>query len=471
MIQKSQKPNLLVCDDDESIRLALKSFLSREFEVLLASDADEALQLLDEYSVELLLLDVNLRWENEGLQFMPKFLQKEPDLTIIMISGRREFETVREAMRCGASDYIDKDADPEEWLLNLNRGLERRRLYLKTQRDNKEIQQREEKERELIGKCKAIQELRSLVEKVRNSNTNVVIYGETGTGKEVIARKLRSIDTKGSLQAFVPIDSATIQSTMAESILFGHEKGAFTGALDRRKGAFEEAHSGSIYFDEVSNMPLEIQMKMLRVLQEKEVRRLGSSKVIKLNFRVIAATNKPLERLVGEGKFLEDLYQRLNVIPIYLPPLRDRIEDLPDLLEYFVEKHAQAGRALRFSDEAVAALQHYPWPGNIRELQNLVAYLSVVSDVDEIELTDLPPKFRDAAKDIQILNGVQKASFYNQVAQFEKDILLKEYRETGGNVSLMARKLQMDRSHLYAKLKAYDIHSTKKSTPIQAARA
>lgn len=465
---KTEKPKLLVCDDDESIRLALKTFLSRKFDILTATNGDEALHILDENLIEMLLLDINLRWENEGLEYMPKFLKKEPELSIIMISGRREFEVVREAMRQGASDYIDKDAEPEEWLLNLDRAFERRRLFLQSQRSNRELCERVNKENELIGKSQAILNLKALVQKIRNAGTNVVIHGETGTGKEVIARQLRAMDKKGRLEPFVPIDSATIQGTMAESILFGHEKGAFTGAFERRKGAFEEADQGSIYLDEVTNMPLEIQRKLLRVLQEKEVRRLGSSKVIHLNFRVVCATNRPLEKMIKEGKFLEDLYQRLNVIPIYVPPLRDRIEDLPLLLNYFVDKHAQGGRALEFSEDAISVLKTYPWLGNVRELQNLVAYLSVVSDMDVIEISDLPPKFREATKDAALLAGKSKTSFYEKVAAFEKEFLLKEYRNTGGNVSMMAKNLKMDRSHLYAKLKIYGIHSKKRSTELTA---
>lgn len=457
---KKQKKHLLVCDDEESVRLALKAFLSKDFTVHLSQNCDEALEILKKQSIEMLLLDVNLRWEGEGLEYMPKILALDPALSILMISARREFEVVREAMRQGASDYIDKDSDPQEWLLNLDRAFERRRLFLQSQLSNRELAERDDKEKELIGEDPKIESLRRLIKKVRVSDANVVIFGETGCGKEVVARHLRACDGKGVLKPFVAVDSSTVQSHMAESLLFGHEQGAFTGATEQRKGAFEAADGGTIYFDEISNMSLEIQQKLLRVLQEKEICRLGSNKVISLEFRVVCATNKPLEWLVKEGKFLEDLYQRLNVIPLTVPPLRDRKQDIPLLLDFFLEKNSKNGTEISFSKEAIKALVEYKWPGNIRELQNLVAYLAVVSDVEEIGLDDLPPKFSEGYVD----DKPYGETFYEKVSQYEKEILQAEYREYGGNVSLMAKKLKMDRSHLYTKLKLYGIHSAKNAS-------
>ena len=455
---------LLVVDDDRDLCLSLKDFFSNDFDVLTASDGEEAIQILKRNSVDVMLLDVRLRADQDGLEYMDRFLALEPDLSIMMISGNREFEVVQEAMRRGAVDYIYKGADPEDWKLSLDRVSQFRKLSTNRRRFVNEIK-KAQNEKSLLGKSNSIQNLRETIEKVRNSRLNVVITGETGSGKEVVARQLRAEDQDGNLEPFVAVDSATIQSSMAESILFGHEKGAFTGALEKRKGAFEEANGGSIYFDEIANMPIEIQQKLLRVIQEKEIVRLGSSKVISLDFRVICATNKNLESLVKEGKFIEDLYQRLNVVPLSLPPLRERKEDFDILLAHFTKNCA---RSIFFTEAAIDQLKLYRWPGNIRELQNLISYLSVVSDLDEIDVCDLPPKFLDnRSLELTIVQKLPEKessaqeSFYDLVAEFEKSILKEAYSKHSGNISKLAQALKMDRSHLYTKLKLYELHGTR----------
>jgi two-component system nitrogen regulation response regulator NtrX len=319
----------------------------------------------------------------------------------------------------------------------------------------------------LVGQSASIQALLKMIHRIRESNAHVLIYGETGTGKEVVARLLRSSLPNGVLCPFVAVDSATIHGQTAESILFGHEKGAFTGADKLRKGVFEEANGGTVYFDEIANMPLDIQAKLLRVIQEKEVIRMGSARAIPLEFRVIAATNRDLDEMVKQRLFKDDLLQRLNVIPILLPSLRDRIGDIPSLIDHFCSLHSRGMREVRFTERAMAVLQRYRWPGNIRELGNLVAFLYATSESDEIDIYDLPPKFSEqcsvvgkySSADAPRLSLDVEGPFYERVAQFEKQVLSREYDKFKGNVSRMALALQMDRSHLHSKLRALGIHS------------
>jgi two-component system, NtrC family, nitrogen regulation response regulator NtrX len=258
----------------------------------------------------------------------------------------------------------------------------------------------------------------------------------------------------------VAVDSSTIQSSTAESLLFGHEKGAFTGADRSTKGIFEEAHGGIVYFDEIANMSLDIQAKLLRVIQEKEFVRLGSSRTIQSDFRVVCATNRNLEEMCKQGLFKDDLWQRLNVLPIELIPLRGRAEDIPLLVGHFLKKQP---RQLRFANEVIDVLRAYAWPGNIRELVNLVAYVATMTDGDVVELSDLPPKFRD----IRVSGSAAPASgagFYEKVSSFERELLTTEYAKAEKNITQLALRLGMDRSHLYSKLKEYGIHPARKLT-------
>jgi DNA-binding NtrC family response regulator len=460
-------PQILVCDDDAVFQLGVKQALKGQFECRSAYNADEALAILRNHPVDILLLDIQMRSPTEGLKFIPRFLEQDPELAIAMVSSLKDFESVREALVLGAADYLGKDQTPEALRHAIGKLLERRRLRERREQQDFEVTAQQSQHR-LVGESAHIKSLRKMLDKIRNSPASVVIHGETGTGKEVVARQLRARLPDGSLAPFVAIDSSTIQSTMAESILFGHEKGAFTGAERATKGIFEEANGGVVYFDEIGNMPLDIQAKLLRVLQEKEVARLGSSKVLQLEFRVVCATNKNLEEMARQGLFKEDLLQRLNVFPIELAPLRERKEDLPLLIDHLLAKQP-GGEKLQFSQDAIQWLQAYSWPGNVRELGNVVAYVATMADGPEIEVSDLPPKLRDAAKSAgqaqsRLMAGEPTSegkSFYDQVADFETALLKREYAKCDGNVSKLALALGMDRSHLYTKLKEYGIHAAK----------
>ncbi len=459
MTQTANLAKILITDDDPVFQLAVKHALKGKYEFHSAMNGEEALVLLKKHQFAAVLLDIQMRSDDEGLRMIPKLRETDSELAIIMSTSLKDFETVRKAMTLGANDYVPKDLEPEELAHALNRVLERRSLLKSRSQQNFEVAQKQKKTA-MIGKSRAIESLRAAIEKVRNSRANVVITGETGTGKEVVARQLRRTLADGTLEPFVSVDSSTIQSTMAESLLFGHEKGAFTGADKAVRGIFEEANGGTVYFDEMANMPLDIQAKLLRVLQEKEVLRLGSGKVIELDFRVICATNRDLEQLSAQGQFKPDLFQRLNVIPLALPPLKNRKEDIPLLVEHFCTTESKRA-GFHFTSEALQALNSYDWPGNIRELHNLVSYLAVMAESEEVDLADLPPKIRDARKSTASAPASEGESFYDRVSAYEKSLLEGALAESGGNVSKLALSLGMDRSHLHSKLKQYGIERQK----------
>jgi DNA-binding NtrC family response regulator len=445
-------PSLLICDDDSLFHLAVKQAVKERHQCRSAYNTDEALAIVRNHPVDAVLLDVEMRTPDEGLHAIAKLRAEDPDLAIVMSSGRSDFETVREAMRAGAADYVPKDFLPNDLLHVLERAAERRSLLRRREQQNLEVS-RQQRQHVLIGETPQMSALRSTVERIRKSPANAVIFGETGTGKEAVARQLRGTLPDGSLAPFVAVDASTIQSSTAESVLFGHEKGAFTGADQATRGIFEEADGGIVYFDEIANMSLDIQAKLLRVIQEKEFVRLGSSRTVQSDFRVICATNRNLEELCAKGLFKDDLWQRLNVLPVELPPLRERSEDIPLLADHFLKKQA---RPLRFSQQALEVMKSYAWPGNVRELANLVAYVAAMSDDEEIGAQILPAKFRATPK------SADEATFYDKVAVFERELLAAEYLRSEKNISKMAQRLGMDRSHLYSKLKDHGIHPVRK---------
>ena len=455
-------PQILICDDDQLFHVSVKHSLKGRADCRSAMNGDEALLIIKNHRIDLLLLDIHMRNTNEGLQYIPKFKNADPDMSIVIASGSSDFKTVREAMRLGAMDYVHKGSAEDELYHAIQRVLEQRKLQRMSQQRSFEVSESQRKQ-QLIGSSQSAVALRRSIDRVRGSPANVLITGETGTGKEIVARQLRRMLPDGTPEPFVAVDSSTIQSSTAESILFGHEKGAFTGAEKSVKGIFEEADGGVVYFDEIANMPLEIQGKLLRVLQEKEICRLGSTRSMKLEFRVLAATNRDLEELCKTGQFKYDLFQRLSVLPLAIPPLRERQEDIPALLNHFAAMHAP-GRALGFTREAVDLLGAHTWPGNIRELANVVAYVAVMSDSDEIDVADLTPKLRDcvlAAGRPAHPAIDESASFYDQISVHECEILRREYAKHGGNVSKMSLALGMDRSHLYTKLREHGIHGAR----------
>jgi two-component system response regulator AtoC len=455
---KGSHPRLLICDDDELFHSTVKYALRGQFDCESARHTDEAIHLMKRTVFDIILLDVQMRTSDEGLKAIPKIIEIDPSAAIVMTTGINDLNTVKEAMRFGASDYVVKDFKPDELLIAISRALNKRALLQRKSQQNFEMGS-EQKKKVWIGTGAKSEALRKTIAKAALSNANVLIEGETGTGKEVVARLLRKTLSDGSLEPFVAVDSSTIQSSTAESILFGHEKGAFTGADRMRKGVFEEADGGIVYFDEIANMPLEIQAKLLRVIQEKEVVRLGSAQTRALSFRVVCATNRDLEAMAKKGEFKEDLLQRINALPLRTPSLKERSEDIPELVSHFCEKDEAVRGRFRFSDAAIETLRCYSWPGNVRELSNLVAYLGAMVEGNEVDIADLPRKITDLSPSVMKATELELGSgFYATVADFERSILNQAYSKQNGNISQLALTLRMDRSHLYSKLKQYGIH-------------
>ncbi|HRK01475.1 MAG TPA: sigma-54 dependent transcriptional regulator [Oligoflexia bacterium] len=458
----ARKKKILLVDDDRNIHLANKYILKDYYECISAYDGDEARIILQSQSVDLILLDIHMRKYEEGLEFIPIFREIDPDIDIVISSSNKELELAARAVKAGASAYLIKENALEQLLITVESVLSKRELIRQNQHLFKDRKRSLEKA-SIIGESKAMKKLLQDIEKIRRVQANVVITAETGCGKELVARHIGVVDGA----PFVTVDSSTITHSMAESMLFGHEKGAFTGAVAQSKGLFEEANGGVIYFDEISNMPLDIQTKLLRVVQEKEIMRLGSTKIIPLSFRVICATNRDLEKMVGEGKFKEDLFQRLNVVTLSIPPLRDRLEDFSLLVESFFKKHGDEASPKRFSDSATELLLKYSWPGNVRELSNLIANMcALIHGQEEVEVEDLPERLRiQTTHMLRIAPPAQEPTnidinedFYEYMRRLEGKALHGLYQSFSGNISAMSKKLKMSRSHLYSKLYAHGIH-------------
>ena len=459
MTQTEKPKRALIVDDDQLFHMAIRSVLQDLFSCDSVPNCDEALQRLASISYEIVFLDISMRTPNEGLDYLVRLKERQPEATFVMTSGRTDFDSARIAMQRGAQDFVPKDFQPEALRADVARilaGRERDKLLFAR---NRELL-RNQSAAQVISKSEAMEHLMRQVRRAVGGRANVLIQGETGTGKELIARQFRQVERDGALIPFVAIDSATIQSSTAESQLFGHERGAFTGADKTKKGLFEEADGGIVFFDEVANMPIEIQNKLLRVLEEKEVVRLGSVRPIPLSFRVIAATNRNLEEMVAKGQFKDDLLQRLQVLPLLIPPLRDRKDDIPALIEHFLRVHSPDGLRFRFSEDALRAMMAYDWPGNVRELGNHVAYVTTMSDSAEIGTADLHPKLRQELDRKSWSGEPQGAvSHYEKMRAMERELLKDSYQKWGDNLTQMAHKLGMDRSHLYAKLKEFGLRA------------
>jgi DNA-binding NtrC family response regulator len=450
--------DILICDDDSTFQLATKLVLTKQagHRCHTAKNTDEAWVILKKQKIDVVLLDIEMRTREEGLEFLPRLRELDADLPVIMSSGRTDLESVRRALREGAWDYSPKDASPEDLLHAVSQALQHLNDRREISLSQAEIR-RGARHDAILGESDAAKQLRSTLQKFSKSDAPVLIHGATGTGKELAARSLRPLRADGSLAPFVAIDSATIQGTMAESILFGHEKGAFTGADKAVRGLFEEADGGVVFFDELSNMTIAIQQKLLRVIQEKEVVRLGSHRPIPVQFRLVCASNQDLEKLVEAGKFQADLYQRLNVLPIRLPSLSERREDIALLATEFLSRMRPSWT---FTAEALQCLSDYGWPGNIRELQNVISYSVTMADGPELDMGDLPERLRAGAPSILSAaeNGMSSSgSFYAQVLEFEANLLKSALARSYRSMSELAEQLGMDRSHLYTKLKQHGL--------------
>lgn len=445
--------SILIVDDEVGARESLRMVLKNDYEVFLAKNAEEGLSQVKERSPDMILLDIILP-DMDGLKVLEKIKQRDSDAIVIMITATKTVKTAVEAMKLGAIDYVTKPFDIDELRLMINRGLS-------TQALKKEVEYlREEIGKNfsfgnMIGRSQAMQEIFKMVKQIAESKSTVLIMGESGTGKELISRAIHYHSPRRN-DPFVTINCAAIPETLIESELFGHEKGAFTNAIEKKLGRFEVAHQGTLFLDEIGELSLATQAKILRFLEEREFNRVGGSKTIKVEVRLITATNKDLTQMIKNGMFREDLYYRINVVPIILPPLRERREDIPLLLDRFIQKFNTENnkRVKGVSKEALELIMNYDWPGNVRELENLTERVIALTSSEYIQPDELPFSFRSLHK----FNGLKESVLSGEVTfpkaeeEFEKGIILDALKRTNYIQSRAAEILGISRRILKYKM-------------------
>jgi len=440
----STQGQILIVDDELSVRDSLSKWFREEgYEVGAAENASDALTHLAEHPWDVALVDIKMRG-TDGIELQRRMHEVDGNLIVIMMTGYASVETAVTALKNGAYDYVTKPLDPDEIAHLVKNALSHKR----TQNENvllREAVAEVSRPEEIVGQSRAIRQVFDAIETVGPTDATVLITGESGTGKELVARAVHAASPR-RFHPLVVIHCGALTETLLESELFGHEKGAFTGAQYRKKGKFEIAEGGTVFLDEIGDISLKTQTDLLRVLQEREITRVGGNQIIKVDFRCIAATNKDLEKLIAEGKFRPDLFYRLNVFRIELPPLRDRREDIPPLVDHFVRKFSLAmnKRINRVSPAAMNRLQQQPWVGNVRELENAVERAMVVAREPELTEQDFILKAEAASADAgKTLEDIERAH------------ILRVLAECGGNQSRAAEVLDIDRVTLYHKLKKY----------------
>jgi two-component system response regulator AtoC len=449
-----RRKTVLIVDDDEGMRDALTVILRRDYHVLRAATGEAALQMMAKEDVDLMLLDIRLPGIS-GFDVLKITKENYPYVEVIVISVIKELDAAIEAMRLGAYHYISKDFDLEGVTALMANASERQDLNRHVMRLSAEVAEHHDREF-IVGPSRATREVIELVHKVAKLSATVLILGESGTGKELLARLIhRESGNPGA--PFVAVNLAAIPKELVESTLFGHEKGAFTGAIRQQLGKFELAAGGTLFLDEIGDLRHDLQAKLLRAIQEGEIERVGGMHPIKTDLRLIAATNIDLEKAVKEGRFREDLYYRLNVIPIRVPALRDRIEDLPDLARFFLRRYNVKFRKniQGIADSTLEILSAYWWPGNIRELENLIERLVAISDKDWITDEDLPYEFHVAQLDKGAALGENLLE--RAVSTFERNFIIRALEKSGWNVTATARTLGIPLSTLKFKMDRLEI--------------
>jgi two-component system nitrogen regulation response regulator NtrX len=449
---------ILVVDDEKNIRGSLEGILKDEgYRVRAVATAEELLKQVGQALPDLVILDVWLPGM-DGLQALEELKQLYSELPVIMISGHSTVEAAVKATKLGAYDFIEKPLSLEKTVLAVRNALDRQRLEL----ENRALRQTLEERYEIVGESPAIQALRVQIQSAAPSHGRVLIRGESGTGKELIARAIHRQSLRKD-KPFVEVNCAAIPDELIESELFGHEKGAFTGATTKRRGKFELGDGGTIFLDEVGDMSVKTQAKVLRVLQEQTFERVGGTEIIMVDVRVIAASNKPLEEEIQKGNFREDLFYRLNVIPFDVPPLRERAEDIPLLANYFLLLFSQeyGKRKKTLSRAAMDLLLQHPWPGNVRELRNVMERMVIMVPGDTIQDTDVSPSLRvrpglasETAVEADVL---WDGPLRDARDRFERQYILRRLKDAHWNITRTAERLGIERSNLHRKMKAYGI--------------
>jgi DNA-binding NtrC family response regulator len=444
--------SLLVVDDDAGIRRIFREIVGPREEVDLheASSAEEALEKLRTRAFDVAFVDLRMPGLG-GMELLEQLKRDRPSLAIVMVTAHGTIESAVEAMKLGAADFLPKPFKLDQVSVILERLRHVRHLRTENERLRQELQERY-RARSLIGTAPAMDRCHELIDRIRREECNVLILGESGCGKDLIARAIH-YDGPRSARPFVPVDCGAIHATLLESELFGHERGAFTGAHAAKRGLFETAGGGSVFLDEIGEIPLELQPALLRAIEEKEVRPVGATKYRPVDVRIIAATNRPLEEMVAQGNFRRDLFYRLNVVAVRVPPLRERKDDVPLLVRHFLEKRATrgVGRSVTgISPEALHLLQRYDWPGNVRELEHTIDRACTLGNTERIEPEDLTPSILDALKGRAEAPG-------QSIQEMEVAAIRRLLEEHGGDTARVAEVLGFDRSTLYRKLKRYGI--------------
>ncbi len=452
------KPRILVVDDEAEIRRSVRMILEYEgYDVQEASSGPEGIAIIERDAPDLVFLDIKMPGL-DGLEALQKIRQTSETLPVVIISGHGTVSTAVEATKLGAFDFIEKPLASERVLVTIRNALDSTRL----KDENRTLKRAAESRYQMVGESPALRQVWDAIKRAAPTNATVLLIGESGVGKELIARAIHRNSLR-SRERFVQVNCAAIPEELIESELFGHEKGSFTGATEKQIGKFEQADRGTIFLDEIGDMSAKTQAKVLRVLQEGEVERLGSARTIKVDVRVIAATNKDLESEIEKGTFREDLYFRLSVIPIRVPPLRDRREDIPALVRHFVDLFSRENnrRPQRFTPAALEFLQKGRWKGNVRELRNTVERLLIMTPGDTIDADDLRDVVRPDAKPAAGGDGGASVERPGTLREFkesaERKFLVEKLRENGWNISKTAEVIGTPRSNLYKKLEQYAI--------------
>jgi two-component system nitrogen regulation response regulator NtrX len=449
------KPTILIVDDEPGVRSSLSGVLRDEgYSVEAVSTGEACLDRVTRGPVDLIVLDVWMPGM-DGLATLQKLRERQVDTQVVLISGHGNIESAVKAIKLGAFDFVEKPLSIDKTLLVVRNALRQRVL----ENENRALRARVDRTWTMVGESQAMRQLRDQVAMAAPSNGRVLIYGENGTGKELVARTVHSLSRRRG-GPFVEVNCAAIPEELIESELFGHVRGAFTGAVSDRRGKFELADGGTLFLDEIADMSLKTQAKVLRVLQEQTMEQVGGTTRIRVDARVLAATNKDLQAEIRAGNFREDLYFRLNVIPVFVPPLRDRQEDIPLLADHFMADFAReyGRRPKNFQPGALALLQGFQWPGNVRELRNVIERLVIMVPGDVIEADDLeflghtgtPPPETDATL-------TSRLTLHEARERFERDLILRTLAEQQGNMSRTAEVLGVERSNLYRKMRGFGI--------------
>ena len=454
-----QTRHLLLVEDEAALREAVAEQLTdRGYHVEQADSGETAVERLADFAFDIIITDLRLPGI-DGSAVVEAAVERYPDIIAIVITGYGTVKDAVEAIKRGARDFVSKPFQIDELLHVLDSALEQRRLRSENAYLRAQLEERYRFDQGIVGKSRSMARLFQLLETVAATNSTILVTGETGSGKEVVARAIHQHSPR-RLQRFVALNCSAIPETLLEAELFGHVRGAFTGAVGNRQGRLELAHKGTLFLDEVGTMSGALQMKLLRVLQEREFERIGDTHTTKVDVRVIAATNSDLRRMVSDGTFREDLYYRLNVIPVQIPPLRDRKEDIPLLVQHFLEKfRPEAGKPMTVAQQAMRHLMAYPWPGNVRQLENAIERaVAFGAGRTQIDVADLPPEIQQA-QEVAVPatialpdNGLDLAEY---VGRIERELIQLSLDRTGGNKGKAARLLNLKRTTLVEKLKRF----------------